>query len=259
MIYIYPIGGLGNMLFHIASIYALAKDNCDDLCLLNLDQKIKELDNSTNVTDTWSNTTHCIEYNYLFKRFSQSAGHDYIRVNCFRSPEILEYKPYCQYEGYFQNEKYFKHRREEIIHLFAPDKDHEPIIDRYSHLFGNIGLHVRRSWINLKIDHIHPVQSMDYYNKAIAMLPEDKKIIIASDDLDWCKENFKGERFVFLDEKDYIIMYVMAKMKYLIIANSTFSWWWAWLSEAENIIAPLMWAGAKSRNKNIVPKEWTQI
>ena len=259
MIYLYPIGGLGNILFQIASIYCLAKDNCDELCLLNIEEKIKELDNVTNISKDWSKMCHTREYMYIFNRFHQSVGHDYVRINYFNPPEILEYKPFCQYDGYFQNEKYFKHRRPEIIKLFSPDELHQPIINKYKHLFGNIGLHVRRAAISLGIDHIHPVQPMEYYNKAMSMLPKDKQIIVSSDDMPWCKENFKGDRFVFLDEKDYIVMYVMAKMKYLIIANSTFSWWWAWLSESEKIIAPILWGGPTSRNKNVASKDWIQI
>lgn len=259
MIYVYPVGGLGNMFFQIASIWTLAKDNDDDLCLLNIDHKIRELDSVSNVTDTWHITKHSIKYRYFLDRFHQRNANIPIQMYYPFYYSVLTYKNECQYSGYFQSEKYFKHKRKEIIELFKPDDNFINDINKYSNLFDNISLHIRRSWINLGISNIHTVQSMDYYNTAISMLPNDKKILVFSDDLEWCKQNFIGNRFVFVDEIDYISIYIMSKMKYHIIANSTFSWWGAWLSDSEKIIAPKKWFGTDIPDADIIPENWIRI
>jgi len=258
MIYIYPIGGLGNMFFHIASIWTLAKDNDDELSLLNIDRKIRELDNATNITTTWSKTKHSEHYRFFLNRFPIANGNAPNIALPFQYIPI-QYKNGHQYSGYFQSEKYFKHRRDEILYLFRPDDSHHDDINKYSYLFGQISLHVRRSWIGLNLSNIHTVQSMDYYDNAISMLPPDLKIVIFSDDIEWCRQNFIGDRFEFIDDIDYISMYLMSKMKYNIIANSTLSWWGAWLGDAEKIIAPKLWFGNNMPDDDIVPDNWLRI
>jgi hypothetical protein len=261
MIYVYPIGGLGNMFFHIASIWTLAMDNNDELCLLNIEQKIKELDAATNITTTWRNTTHAEKYKYFFNRISWANGNASKVITLPFQYIPIKYVEGAEYRGYFQSEKYFKHRRDEILNLFRPHSSFQNEIDKYSNLFGNISLHVRRSWIGLNISHILTVQSMDYYNKAISMLPKDLKILVFSDDLEWCKQNFIGERFVFIDEIDYIALYLMGKMKHNINSSSTFSWWGAWMGNPETVIAPKQWFGINSGIPfaDVVPENWIKL
>jgi hypothetical protein len=223
MLYIYPVGGLGNMFFHIASIWTLANDNDDELCLLNIDQKINSLINDKRECDL----THAPTYKYFLNRFPQSNKIIDNKIEYPFNYVPLEYKKEHQYIGYFQHEQYFKHRRNEIIELFKPINEFNDKINEYSYFFGNISLHIRRHmYVDMNI-----TLPIKYYEDAISKLPQDLNILIFSDDLPWCKENFIGNRFIFVDEIDYISLYIMAKMKYHIIANSTFSWWGAWLSE----------------------------
>jgi len=261
MIYIYPIGDFCNMLFHIASIYALAKDNGDELCLLNIEDKINSLINDTRGNDL----THAAKYKYIFNRISTANGHVSDVVNHPFQYTPIPYKKGHQYFGYFQSEKYFKHRRDEILELFRPDEEFHADIDKYSHLFGNISLHVRRNEYVRLYSSIHPPQTIEYYQNALSYLPEDMIVVIFSDDLKWCKENFIGERYVFINEIDYISLYLMSKMKHNIIANSTFSWWGAWLSEYEDkmVIAPKRWFGNNvpvgTNDADIIPENWIRI
>jgi len=257
MLYIHPVGGLGNMFFHIAAIWTLAKDNNDDLCLLNIDKKIYDLDN-----DTRWNSKHAIKYKYIFNRF---LNFDIKINNNIEYPynyKQLEYKKEYQYIGYFQSEKYFKHRRNEILELFKPATEFNVDINKYSNLFGNICLHVRRNDYVKLYPEIHIPQPIDYYNNALTLLPSDMKVLIFSDDLEWCKKNFIGNRFIFIDEVDYISIYVMSKMKHHIIANSSFSWWSAWMSEYDNkiIIAPKKWFGENSYSDvDLIPDNWIRV
>ena len=176
MIYIYPVGGLGNMFFHIASIWALAKDNDDELCLLNIDKKINDLYSHFKLLNA-------PKYKYVFNRFYTKDGGAPHSIQYPFHYVPLEYKNEHEYIGFFQSEKYFKHRRNEILELFRPADDFLDELNQYSHLFNNISLHVRRT--DYVGSPIHTTQTIEYYQKALSMLPEDLSIIVFSDDLVW--------------------------------------------------------------------------
>lgn len=260
MIYVYPIGGIGNMFFHIASIYALAKDNGDELSLINIDKKIYDLDNDPR----WE-SKHANVYRYIFNRFELVNADSKKQLTYDYKYVPLKYIKEHEYLGYFQCEDYFKHRRNEILELFKPSDDFLDKINSYEHLFGNIALHVRRGDYVKLYPNIHIPQTMEYYNQALLKLPQDMKVLVFSDDLDWCRDNFIGDRYVFIDEADYIVIYLMSKMRHHVIANSSFSWWGAWMSEYENkiIISPEKWFGGRKimfdKNMNLIPKNWIRI
>ena len=252
MIYIYPIGGLGNMFFHIASIWTLAKDNGDELCLLNIDRKIVELMNT--------HGRDASNYMYIFNRLLNRKG---IASRSIEYPfhyVPLVYYNECEYFGYFQCEKYFKNKKNEIIELFKPTDQITEEVNKYQKLFGNISVHVRRGdYINSKVNVAQPIE---YYRNALARLPNDLRVLVFSDDLRWCKKNFIGDRYVFIDEIDYISIYLMSKMKYHVISNSSFSWWSAWMSEYDNkiIITPKMWFGKNTvYDGDLIPENWIRI
>lgn len=255
MIYIHPIGGLGNMFFHISSIWTLAKDNGDELCLLNIDKKIIDLMN-----DTRGDLKHAPKFRYLFNRFPQTNQIIKNRIIHPFEYKKIEYSKESEYIGYFQCEKYFQHRRNEIIDLLKPDDEILNKIKKYHQYYNNISLHVRRNDYVKLYPEIHPPQTIEYYNNALRELPKDLYVLIFSDDLVWCKENFIGNRFIFIDELDYIEIYLMTQMKYHIIANSSFSWWGAWLSDAEKIIAPKIWFGKNTISDiNLIPNNWIKM
>ena len=76
-----------------------------------------------------------------------------------------------------------------------------------------------------------------------------------SDDINWCKENLKGDNIIFIeDEPDYVDLWLMSLCEHNIITNSSFSWWGSWLNKYQDkiVIAPKVWFGA---NKNLNPKD----
>ena len=79
---------------------------------------------------------------------------------------------------------------------------------------------------------------MDYYKKAMDYLDKPDKYLIFSDDIEWCKQNFIGDEFVFIDEKDYISLFLMSYCESHVIANSSFSWWGAWLNSNHGKLRP---------------------
>ena len=253
MIYTHPVGGLGNMFFNIAALYALAKDNNDELCLINIDQKIVDL-----INDYRWDGRHAPIFKYFLDRFPQkNMIENYGNEHSF-TYEPIQYNNERIYKGYFQCEKYFKHRKDEIVNLFRPADEFLPTINKYSDLFGNISLHVRRNDYK-NYSHIHTLQTKEYYEAALALFPKDLKVTVFSDEMEWCKQTFIGDRFVFINEMDYIEIYIMTKMKYHVIANSSFSWWGAWMGDSEIVVAPKNWFGCIYNAKDIVPENWIKL
>ena len=275
MIYINPTGGLGNTLFQIAGTYSLALDNDDTLCLLNVKKNINDLNN-----DIRLGTHHAEKYRWILDKFKQfdfapldwKENQQYSMLfehNSFQKKYVpfsyvpLEYNKECEYVGYFQSEKYFTHRRQEILELYKPADEFIETIEKYSHLFGSIFMHVRRGDYVKEHKGRYVYLDLEYYNKALSLLPDSLPVLIFSDDIEWCKKYFSDKRFIFIDEPDYISLHIMAMMKYSVIANSTFGWWGAWLGEMDKVIAPKEWFGDgvshKNNEQDIIPNSWVKI
>lgn len=151
--------------------------------------------------------------------------------------------------GYFQSEKYFFHIEKELRKDFEfLDEVKEKCQEIWSEIVGKskaIALHVRRT------DHLikptfHPVLPISYYEEALAKLPVDIPVLVFTDDPQWAfgNEFFADDRF-FISESDNIHdMCMMTMCDYNIIANSTFSWWGAWLAGHNNVICPKLWFGS---------------
>jgi hypothetical protein len=88
------------------------------------------------------------------------------------------------------------------------------------------------------------------------------RYLIFSDDIAWCKENLQDDRYVFIEgEKDYVEMFLMARCNYKIIANSSFSWWGAYLSRLGGVVvAPGNWFGSVGfDSSHICPWYWVKL
>ena len=125
-----------------------------------------------------------------------------------------------------------------------------------------IGLHIRRTDYVQKQNY-HPLCTLEYYEKALKKLP-DTKVIIVSDDPEWCENQslFESDRFLVSGSKNNIIdMCILSLCKYHVIANSSFSWWGAWLAESQKVIAPKVWFGSHANldESDIVPENWERI
>lgn len=136
-----------------------------------------------------------------------------------------------QLSGYFQSWKYFNKHSEIIKRIFYPNINIDKI--------DKVSIHVRRGdYVNLT-DH-HPLLPLEYYKEAIELLND--RFLIFSDDIEWCKKNFKVDADISFFEGDYNEFYTlhhMASCKAHIIANSSYSWWAAYLS-GNDTIAPLV-------------------
>ena len=168
-------------------------------------------------------------------------------------------------KGFFQSEKYFENIREEIKSDFTFKSSFiELVSKRFPHLPDKfIALHVRRGdYMNLT-DHYAILQE-EYYEKALDRLP-DWPLMVFTDDKKWIKDsNFLGKRaFITSEFKDYAHdLCLMSMASALVTANSTFSWWGAWLSGSSKIIAPYKWFEHKLSHldtTHLIPKTWDVI
>lgn len=159
-------------------------------------------------------------------------------------------KSKIQLEGYFQNEKYFKHRRKEILELFAPPRElQEAILAKYPFLSSDaltVGVQVREYLKEYPTGNYHPTHGREYYAKAFALFPDDAIFLISSNNLEFAKKCTYGLRdnIIYLAEQDYLKeFYTLVQCKSFVISNSSFGWWAAWLSTSPNktIVAPSPW------------------
>jgi len=190
-------------------------------------------------------------------------------------PAMLEVPDDVYLDGYWQTEKYFKDieeiLRREITLREEPDTVNQEIAERIRSVTA-VSLHVRRGDYvsDPATQQFHGSCSIEYYNQAIAMLVEsldDPSFFIFSDDLPWAKENMDipGEKtFVAHNgpEKEYCDLWLMSLCRHHIIANSSFSWWGAWLSQSpgQQVIAPKIWVRSGSVDtRDIVLDSWITI
>tara|TARA_B100000963_G_scaffold202820_1_gene176647 strand:- start:1719 stop:2522 length:804 start_codon:yes stop_codon:yes gene_type:complete len=158
--------------------------------------------------------------------------------------------------GYYQSPKYFEHIKDEIKKDFTFAKEVESVCDDMIDSINNgrklIALHIRRT--DYTVNPNHPVQSLEYYELALKHFHKNERVIVFSDDPDWCQEQklFDNDDIMISEGNDADIdLCLMTKCNYHVIANSSFSWWGAWLGDSEQIIAPIKWFADSCASKSI--------
>ncbi|MBP3346185.1 MAG: alpha-1,2-fucosyltransferase [Alphaproteobacteria bacterium] len=171
-------------------------------------------------------------------------------------PDSLQARLPAYFEGYFQCEKYFEKYRPQILQDFSlkiPLNDANRKILSSINQTNSVSLHIRRGDYvnNARANAAHGLCSLTYYQNAmdnIASQIQNPHFFIFSDDLDWAARNLKPEHpFTLVDintaDTGYFDMFLMSRCKHNIIANSSFSWWGAWLNQNPEkiVIAPKKW------------------
>ena len=163
--------------------------------------------------------------------------------------------------GYFQSSKYFEHIQDEIKSDFTFTKETQSICDEMFDSFDNgrnvISLHIRRT--DYTSNPNHPVQPMSYYEEALKNFDKNEHIIVFSDDPDWCQQQklFDNDDILISEGNDADIdLCLMSKCNYHIIANSSYSWWGAWLANSQQVIAPTNWFADSCAHKSVKDMEF---
>jgi hypothetical protein len=258
------LGGLGNMMFVIAAVENLAKANNNTAFFPNVKSHLAKVQNDRFFIYPKSDVS-TFDYLKIFRNFNwNDVGTASGNVLCSFHYSPIQYRDDVIYHGYFQTEKYFPDR-EHILNLFQPSDFVLNQIKKYHSIVEGetCAIHVRRGDYSLDQQSKHHTKNMGWYNQAIEMVGAEKYIIF-SDDIEYAKQNFLGPRFHFIEEKDYLELFLMSMCKHNIISSSSFSWWSAWLNTNENkkVIAPMKWFGQVNPaylDHDIVPDSWIKL
>jgi hypothetical protein len=251
-------GGLGNQLFQWATAKAFSlRNNCEYKFEISFyyEQTFRRFE-----LHKFNN----IKINILSPDNLKNKKIIYVNENEIKDFNIPFEKDYCIFlNGYWQNEKYFKDQEIEIKNtLKIPEDLKTYIYKKYPILNENtVSIHVRRTDY-LSLSGYHYNQDLNYYNNSFDILNDkDINVLVFSDDIKWCKENLKFNNTYYIEgEENKIDLYIMSLCKNNIIANSTFSWWSAWLNDnpSKQIIAPKNWFGEQGPKNIKVPLDnWT--
>lgn len=259
MLFCNMMGGLGNLLFQIATLYSLAKDRDEVFCISNKTNSITHREDE----DEWFKT--------ILKEIPQVPFRPRQIDSIFREKgmNIQQFPLSRNLEifGYFQSDIYFRHNKNKIVELFTKYKN-ELNLKPYDK--PTIGVHVRRGdYVNLQ--HAHVVLPVSYYNNAlltmskklgfdsIKELNEKYRIVVFSDDISWCKQAFNNIKNIQFMEGNKAVedLYLMNMCDHNIMANSTFSWWGTYLNNKNDkiVIAPKQWFNPKFRKE----EEWQTL
>jgi hypothetical protein len=297
MIIIKIIGGLGNQMFQYALGRRLAYENDIELKMdisafektyrlhsyglnnFNIDEKIATKEDISRYSRQIG-IKNIREIKNIFIKVSDFFipyyKQKYVREKDYTfDPNILKITDNVYLDGYWSSEKYFSDiatiirkdftlkRESDLINLNIADK----IITTDS-----ISIHFRRGdyVTDPRTNAIHGTCSMDYYYKAIEDICKyvsDPHFFIFSNDHVWVKENFSLPYQMYFitangPEKNYEDLHLMSLCKHHIIANSTFSWWGAWLSTNKNkrVYTPKKWYNVGYINqKDMFPEPWHKI
>lgn len=192
---------------------------------------------------------------------------------CF-SPQMLRLNDNSYVSGYWQSEKYFSEFRGEIRAEFSfktPLSQKNIELSERIKSLNSVSMHIRRNDFvnNVQINATHGLCSIDYYQASMKYIFERIKnpyFFIFSDDLVWVKDNLKiGYPCEFVGHnqgvESYNDMRLMSFCQHHIIANSSFSWWGAWLNPNENkiVIAPQRWFLDDTNNQDLIPQDWVTL
>lgn len=285
MVIVKLIGGLGNQFFQYAVGRSLSVAN---KCELKLDATgFKEYKlhkyslNNFNIKEVFA-TDDELKYftakpNWLISKYAPFlTSKKYVPEGEFGyHGRILKLKGDVYLEGYWQTEKYFQSIQKMIRDEFSVRHEISGIdfeIAKKMKEVNSVSIHVRRADYvsNPQAKAMHGNCSLEYYQKAVDLISksvEKPVFFVFSDDYEWVKDNVHtGFETIFVHhnnaDKNYEDLRLMSTCKHNIVANSSFSWWGAWLNNnpAKIVVAPKKWfANPKIISKDIIPESWIKI
>lgn len=287
MVIVRFMGGLGNQMFQYAIGRALSgeKKVYYDLSFLTKNRISSELFTARTFELNIFSNLRLKKMNPYFLRFLQSESDRYKFIKRFFPSELHTLKlvtdenissllstpindDWLYLDGYFQNPVYFNHIRLTLLRAFEFPALSESVKPKRNRILqcNSVSIHIRRGdYLKPKISEFHGVLPISYYKNAVEYINKNvpnPTYFIFSDDLIWCKENLSfinDATYISCDGPAWQDMKLMSLCKHNVIANSSFSWWGAWLNKNSDkiVIAPKKWfTGVEI---NIVPNEWVAL
>ena len=259
------LGRLGNQMFEFAALRGIAAEHEYEVCIPPADHQGIE-----------NYSLHqCFKLDHIKTGFISNENYSLEQTFHYNNDLFSTCPDNTSLYGFFQSWRYFANFEDEIRKDFTFHDDIlNPCKEMVESVEEPIMLHVRRGdpnltdprgfkWSYTQCSSQHPPQPIEYYEKALAEFPEDQPVIVFSDSIDWVKEQefFSGDRFLHSEPDDkyadgsftpYTDLCLMSLCSHAIIANSSMSWWGAWLQTNSNkkVIAPKMWFGPDYKDKD---------
>ncbi|HRH22403.1 MAG TPA: alpha-1,2-fucosyltransferase [Candidatus Paceibacterota bacterium] len=294
MIIVKLSGGLGNQLFQYAFARAVSKKLNTDFKLdatpfetyyklhkyalnhFNLTEKLAK--RSDMFGFVWIRERHkFFDTFYRYLRLKSKLMPFYYPEQRFDFDPNVFKKDNMYFDGFWQTEKYFKNIENELKEEMTLKKPLSPysqsVLDQIQKT-NAVCLHIRRGdyVTNASTNAVHGTCSLEYYERAIKYISEkvdSPHFFIFSDDYPWAVENFKNRPYPVTcisngADKNYEDLTLMSHCKHFIIANSSFSWWGAWLSRNTDkiVIGPKEWFKSKKTTvstDDVIPSSWIKM
>lgn len=276
-------GGLGNQMFQYALGRRLSLDWSDEV-LFDFSW-FDSLDKSETVRKN-----EISDFNVVMKRasendilkvkpsfFSRMISKIKIRFNknyffTFH-PSLLKKRKNIFLDGYFQSYKYFDSIRQELLASFVLKNGLSGEVLKMKHAIETSGesvaVHVRRGDYVSSYQNWHGLCSVEYYQKAFSLIKKEHPhvvVFVFSDDIEWAKVHLTFDSSVIFVSQPHFSpaeeLFLMSLCKHHIIANSTFSWWAAWLNKNDKkiVVTPRRWLAVSDINTDdLLPPDWIKI
>ena len=295
MIVVRMDGGLGNQMFQFALASIFAQKNSSSVILDNsfFDQTEKRLGHTPrkfelsvfNNSYSFASKKDLLFFKQLsfFNKIKRELGFNYPKIYqehsfCY-DEKVLALQTPVYIKGFFQSYKYFSGNEKFIRKLFAFPIESLDVVNENVMMAikstNAISIHIRRGdYVNDKItQQYHGNCNLEYYLKAISLLTAKEKkcsLFFFSDDCEWVKEQFKdlscSKQFIDhnISNNSWKDMFLMSSCNHNIIANSSFSWWAAWLNvnPQKRVVAPKKWFTKPEDEMNttdLIPPEWIRL
>ena len=295
MILVELSGGIGNQMFQYAFAYVLAHKNNTNIKLevsffdlpkaisghtprnfeLNIFPNSYNFSNSDDI-NFFLQPSKC---NQLKKKFGLNYPKIYLETQFHFQQELATIKSSAFIKGYFQSYKYWNGLEDTVRKIFHINENKlDEINARLLFKIKNtnsIAVHIRRGdYITDSVtQQFHGNCSFEYYMNAIHFIASKTKnftLVFFSDDSNWVQSQFEHIPFskIFLshnfDQNSWKDLYLMQYCQHNIIANSSFSWWAAWLNQNPDkiVVAPKKWFAVSESEKNtndLIPSEWFRM
>jgi hypothetical protein len=251
MITIQLLGGHGNQLFQWAFGMAQAKRLGVKLQL----NTSKLGGNRPYTLNQWTAEKFDVPYQIEPTVREQGMPYNPALANSIKNGDVIQ--------GYWQTEKYFQGIEEELLAL-RPRVTNNALLENIFNTMQPVAVHVRRGdYMREPHASFHGNLGMDYYREAMKHISDrvrHAKFFIFSDDPPWARENFGGCTIVEPTEEASDIQAMSLCKGGIVIANSSFSWWGAYLGKNRIVVAPKNWFQSKDEDaRDVVPERWTRI
>ena len=264
-------GGLGNQMFQYAygravslhqnipltldiSFYERSSNRAFELSVFNINASIKKTSFLSTLSDKFK-TQKIVTEPRLF------------------SENVFDIPDHTILEGFWQSEKYFKPIADTIHKEFTLKNGFGEQASLWKNEIESrnaISVHIRRGdYLQAKHVNLHGVMPVEYHIKGMEILAEkvaEPVFFVFSDDIEWCKKNLNSvHQMEFIPETGISApesILLMSACKHHLIANSSFSWWGAWLNPNadKTIVAPKHWFVDSNKGpQEIIPNNWIRI